>query len=56
MQLHAAPVVFAGTDCLILHGCQDVPKNASNFEFESYVCKKINSNLQLSQSLKKQRH
>ena len=28
------------------------PKNPSNFEFESYVCKKINSNLQFNQPLK----
>ena len=43
---------YSRSNCLILHGCQDVPKNASNFKFESYVCKKFNSNLQLSQSLK----
>ena len=43
---------YSRSNCLILHGCQDVPKNASNFEFENYVCKKINSNLQLSQPLK----
>ena len=42
---------YSRSNSLILHGCQDVPKNASNFEFDSYVCKKINSNLQLSQPL-----
>ena len=43
---------YSHSNCLILHGCQDVPKNTSSFEFEGYVCKKINSNLKLSQPLK----
>ena len=43
---------YSGSNCLILYGCQDVRKNASSFEFESYVCQKINSNLRLSQPLK----
>ena len=43
---------YSRSNCLILHGCPDVQKNASNFEFENCVCKKINSNLQLSQPLK----
>ena len=44
---------YSRRNCLILHGCRDIPKKESSYtEFESYVVNKLNLRLGLSHRIK----
>lgn len=42
---------YSRSNCLILHGCQDIPHSSNNIEFENYVINTLNTRLQLPNPL-----
>ena len=43
---------YGRRNCLILHGCVNIPQRSSYVEFESFVIKKLNSRLNLDYKIK----
>ena len=42
---------YGRSNCLIVHGCKEVPKSGKYLETENYICKTLNTHLSLDNPL-----